>query len=67
MGQLSLQMSPARKGCLPMSAVNGWSGDKPLQGFLSPRKGIEKGLEYLLLGYIYIYVHTHTCIYICAK
>lgn len=59
MGQVSLQMSPAQKGCLPTSAVHGWSGDKPLQGFLSTRKGIEKGLGYLLLGYIYICVHTY--------
>lgn len=63
MGQVSLQMSPARKGCLPTSAVHGWSVAKPLQGFLSTRKGTEKGLEYLLLGYIYIYVHTHMYIH----
>lgn len=66
MGQASLQMFPAWKGCLPMSAAHGWFGAKPLQGFLSSRKGIEKGpLVYLWLGdtYIYLYMHAHTHIY----
>lgn len=67
MGQMSLQMSPAQKGCLPTSAVHGWSVAKPLQGFLSTRKGTEKGLEYLLLGYIYICAHTHVYTYVWGR